>query len=311
MKRNRILASIVVIITVLSIVITAAHLPVFLRDQANLYTSYEYAQMYLDDDRYSELLIEYNYVVGYQPSYSARSTLVERIETYSEKREIREVMSDEIDIWGGGYSERGSYTREDIYSIVDEYTTYMRDDNTMVMNVFYLDGEWEEEPNVLGLTFGNHYVVMFRATIENAAQRSQDLDYEDVESAVLVHEFGHLISLVGIGYESAHEDESYPHHCDESAGPCVMAASVQIKEGEFTAPPPTDFCELCIADIEHIRSIEPGWGIAEYITSVIVVGEAMVGSVWFGIVLTPDKGKKKEYEVYREYYENDFKKKIY
>jgi len=294
----------VTVFTVLLIVLSSIYLPAFFRERGDFYTSFEYAQMYLRDDRYTELIIEYNYVLGYPPSPGSKESLITTIEELSDKDSV-------VDVVGDGITPRlgiNEYHRHDIEDIFDSYSHYERKGSTMVLNVLYLDGEWAENPNVLGLSYGGEYMVLFKETIHKVSLTSSNLGVEDVETSVLIHEFGHILGLVGIGYESNHEDDEYEHHCDESAGRCVMSASVEIKMGGYSEEPPTEFCELCLEDIERIRFMEDDWGVEEHLTILVVGGQAAIGAVWVAVCISP-KGKE-EYDLYQDYYD-DIDKKTY
>ncbi|MFO8109278.1 MAG: hypothetical protein R6U17_01960 [Thermoplasmata archaeon] len=280
---------------------SSLYLPAYFKERGDFYTSVEYAQMYLDDGRYSELIIEYNYVLGFPPSEVARESLISIIYDVCEKDDVRDTIGDVFAPRPG----RVRYDREDIESLLEEHFVHERQDPVMVLNVLYLDGVWNEKSNVLGLSFGGENIVMFKHTIRTVTEKSSNLEINDVETSVLIHEFGHLISLVGIGHGSRHEDEEYEHHCDESAGRCVMSSSVEIKVDDYSEPPPTEFCPLCLEEIEHIREAESGWGIGEYLTLILVAGQASIGAVWIAVCFSKDDDD--EYDIYHQYYD-DFEK---
>ncbi len=304
LDRKNIYAVTIAVCTVVIIIISSLYLPAFFRERGDFYTSFEYSQMYLNDDRYSELLIEYNYIMGYPPSSTARESLISTIYELCEKDEVKDIVGEGIPFRLG----RTKYSSEHIELLFEEYSSYERRGTLMVLNVLYLDGEWEQKSNVLGLSFGGEYIVVFKETMYVLTQNSQNLEVEDVETSVLIHEFGHILGLVGIGYESEHEDEDYEHHCDESAGRCVMSASVQIRIGAYTEPPPSEFCQLCSDDIERIRSMEDDWGPEEYLTLMVIGGQGVIGVVWVAVCLS--KNGKEDYELYQQYYD-DSEKKVY
>ncbi len=303
MNRRHGLMALVAVITAVFVLLTATALPGYIREVGDLYKPFEYAQMYLEDHPYSELIIEYDYVPGFEPSHIAMNTLEEVVYRYTDKREVIHRMDENVAL----RDTRAVYTEEHIHLLVDNYKSHQRGGESMVLYVLYLDGAWKEE-NVLGLSYGGDRIVIFMQTIINVSRRSQNLQPHDIESSVLVHEFGHLLSLVGRGYQSDHEDPEYRHHCDESAGPCVMAADVEVSVGRFSVPPPTDFCTLCREDLELIRHMKDDPGIEELITAVVVVGGMVIGIGWI-VVLVPKKDhSEEEYILYTEQYRKDFGK---
>lgn len=288
---------IIAVLTVIAIVLSSLYLPAYFREWGDFYTSFEYAQMYLNDDRYDELIIEYSYVQGFPPSDFARETLLSTIEEICHKDSVVETKNEMIPQRPG----RNRYDRDGVEDMLEEYRGNERGEGTMVLYVLYLDGEWSDKPNVLGLSFGGQNIVIFKHTIITVTQRSPNLDVEVVESSVLVHEFGHILGLVGIGYDSEHEDKEHKHHCDESQGSCVMSYTVEIRVGEDSEPPPLEFCTLCMDDLELIRTLEDGRGIEEHLTFMVVASQGAIGLIWIAVCL----GKKKQdYEHYHQYYDD-------
>ncbi len=297
------LITLVAVITVIVVLVTAASLPGYIRKTGNLYKSFEYAQMYIEDDTYRELIIEYDYVPGLEPSHRAMDGLKDVVYTYTDKKSVIERTDDQVAF----RDTEQIYTEDDVFQLVDTYKSYQRGGNTMVLYVLYLDGTWKEE-NVLGLSFGGDKIIIFMHTIINVAGRSQNLNPQDIETSVLIHEFGHILSLVGMDHESDHEDPDYEHHCDESAGSCVMAADVQIRMGRYSEPPPTDFCALCQADIEQIRQMEDDPDIEEFITAAALIGQVVIGVGWIVVLVPKKKDKEDEYLLYSEQYGSDLNK---
>lgn len=291
--------TIVAAVTVVAVLVTASSLPGYIVEKGDLYEPFEYAQMYLNDEPYSKLIIEYDHVPGYQPSYIAMERLEEIITNYTNKTVIH-IVDDEISF----RHTRRVYNKEHVFELSDTYKDHERGGDTMVLHVMYLDGRWEEQ-NVIGLSYRGDRIVIFMETIINIADRSDNLEPHQIESAVLIHEFGHLLSLVGIGYDSEHEDEDNKHHCDESAGRCVMNADVEVRMGRYTEEPPIVFCELCEQDIEYIRQMERSGGVEERITALVIIGIMAVGIGWIVILIPKKEVKEEEYSIYNDHYGND------
>lgn len=301
LDRSKRYVGIISVVTVIAIVLSSLYLPGVFREWGDFYTSFEYAQMYLNDDRYEELVIEYNYVQGFPPSDFAREKLQSTIEEICHKDRVVEVKGEMIPQHPG----RKRYDRDRIEGMLDEYRDYERGSGSMVLYILYLDGEWNDKPNVLGLSLGRQNIVIFKQTIISVSQRSPNLDIEVVEASVLIHEFGHILGLVGIGYDSGHENEDHKHHCDESEGRCVMSYTVEIRVGQESEPPPLDFCTLCKEDIALIRTLQDGGGIEQYLTLMVVATQGSIGLIWIVVCLSK---KKKDYSHYYDYYE-DYEKR--
>lgn len=287
------------VLLIIAGLVTNSFFPSMAREQLDLYESYEYSQMYLEDDTYTNITIEYDYVDGYGPDEDSMGLLEQKIDEYSDKDSIESIKDEEIRV----NDTRTSYDRNDISALKESYRSYGRDGNIVPLHVIYLNGVWENNKNALGLSQQPHQVVIFKGTIRKFA-REGDLGIERVESAVLVHEFGHLLSLVGVDYYSEHEASDYPNHCNEEVGECVMAGSVELPENGDADPPPTDFCENCQDDIEKIRGLEGPLGLEDYLNYGIIGGYGLLGIGVTAILWeSQDEARKKEKSDYR-YQEN-------
>ncbi|GEM_PF-1161574 len=305
LKKYGSVALLLVVILVASLV-TYSFFPPFVKESFGLYESYEYSQMYLKNDTYSDLVIEYDFVSGLIPSLEAREHLESQVENYTDKEEIKSVLDENIPskISEGRTStlqppiiEGPSYDRDDLAHLEEEYRTHEREDETIGLHVLYLDGVWEENPDVLGLAKQPSTIVIFQETILDFAERVE-VGPEDIETSVLTHEFGHILSLVGMGYESDHEDPENQHHCDESAGDCVMAAAVEYKERrgspevEEREAPPDDFCVLCQQDLENIREMDNTFSMGHIVTYGFIGGQMIVG-LGVGLVIINSSDERK------------------
>lgn len=77
-----------------------------------------------------------------------------------------------------------------------------------------------------------------------------------LERAVLVHEAGHLLCLVNIGYSSdqGRESAEYPHHSTDKGSVMYWAIENSAVAQLFTGPPPDDFTDADRADLEGLRT---------------------------------------------------------
>ncbi|MEF8873791.1 MAG: hypothetical protein V5A88_03860 [Candidatus Thermoplasmatota archaeon] len=292
-KKFALVAAVWVVIIVAALV-TNSFLPPLVKDNFGLYESYEYSQMYLEDDPYSELIIEYDYVEARTPNQEAMDTLEDRVEEYTEKEKITSELDDTIPPLESStnppYSGSNSYDADDISDLEDEYRDYEREGDTVSIHMLYLDGEWKENERALGLSKKPYSIVVFSDVVEVFSTRT-DIESWYIERGVLVHEFGHLLSLVGIGYQTDHTDPNYPSHCDESAGDCVMAAAVEYKREGDNDPPPDDFCELCQEDLERIKEMKDDFALANLIAYGTIIGEVMLASAVSVAIIMEEKKK--------------------
>ena len=114
-----------------------------------------------------------------------------------------------------------------------------------------LDGEFEN-PNVLGFAYFNTSMALLGGTIENNSDGFNQPSKETVESAVLQHEFGHILGLVDNGTPAIqdHKDEANGAHCDEES--CLMYYAVQTTNfmNNLTGGNIPELDAQCIQDLQ-------------------------------------------------------------
>ncbi len=221
-------------------------------EQKYVYTSQiDYALDYLSDDPYKNLVIEVDWIIGCEPDWSAMSFLVNRIKEYCDKESvyIDRNYSDEI------LPYRSSYGMEDILKLEEDYRSLYKNGDTAVIYILYLNGKFiDSSPaptdvytEVVGMAYTHSSVAIFKDEIRSVADVGLSVEY--TERSILLHEFGHLICLVGIGYTATHEDPEHPHHTIHEDG--VMYYAINATEG--AAIPPQDFCEDSKLDIDYLK----------------------------------------------------------
>ncbi len=209
-------------------------------------------------DRYPDMVVEIDHVSGFAPSSDAKNTLETRIKNYCDKDSVSYKVS-------SFQSDDESYTLKEIKELAKEHRTEDRRGGDKVsMHVLYLNGEYAENSNTLGLAYEATSIAIFKEKIDDAAENNLIIQLpflvnaEDIEKAVLVHEWGHLLGLVNIGYTSErdHHDTNHRHHCKHDD--CVMywqieSSSIVNYMNSGQTKPPTDFDPDCVADLEMLK----------------------------------------------------------
>ncbi len=215
----------------------------------------DFAKSYLQGGKYKRIIIEIDYVEGYRPSAQAQDILRNRINLYCDKPDGEVIFQDAIT------TSQSQYTDEDILDIEDKHRTYDKTSSDIVIYVLYLDGEYKRDSNVLGIAYGPSSIAIFKEIIDSISipvWAINLVDSTDYESSVLVHEFGHLLALVNINYDSERSHEStYQHHCIHED--CVMyhsveSASIKNLVTQENPKPPSDFCNDCKDDLAKLKS---------------------------------------------------------
>jgi hypothetical protein len=124
-------------------------------------------------------------------------------------------------------------------------------DATAVMHLLVLDGRFEEE-SVLGIAFDASTAVVFPD--QWASLTGALLSGDTVTRAVVTHEAGHLLGLVGLAAPptSDHEDPEYPGHTTDEDDVMYHAVETSLIVGLSSIP--TDFGPFTRADLAALRA---------------------------------------------------------
>lgn len=146
-----------------------------------------------------------------------------------------------------------TWTADELRAFAAEHRTQRSSAEQAAMYVLAVRGEFEEE-GVLGVAISATEMVIFP---DNIGGLGTDLlgGRQAVERAVLVHEAGHLLCLVNIGYESerGHEDPEHPRHSVHEGSVMHWAIETDAITQVFSGPPPSEFHPDDRADLEGLR----------------------------------------------------------
>ena len=200
----------------------------------------------LQSSKYSKLHIEIDYVSGYEPSSDALDFLRQRINEVTDKTSV--TFSQES--FG---STDTSYSLEEMLEIENSQRTKFKKDDEFVIHILYLNGEFEDNENALGIAYKGSSFAMFKENIEDSAFLF--ISAEDIEKAVLVHEYGHLLGLVNMGYTSPHdhEDPDHPHHSNNEESVMYWAVESQDFYNQLDGEPPNNFDSYDLDDLSLMK----------------------------------------------------------
>ena len=202
----------------------------------------------LQDNNYSKLHIEINYVTDNSPDSDAIDILKKRIQEVSDKTSITVSQS----AFG---STDDSYSLEEIIDIEKNERERFKSGDTFVIHILYLNGEYQDNDKTLGLAYTGSSFVLFKEKIEDASFLL--ISPADIEKSVIVHEFGHLLGLINNGYKSPHdhEDSQHPNHSNNEESVMYWAIESQDIGNQLDGEPPNEFDA---DDIDDLRLIKEG-----------------------------------------------------
>lgn len=197
-----------------------------------------------------KMVIEIDHVEGAAPDQKALDHFRSILASVSDKPggiefKTGQVIPKTMDRYGGA----------DIESLVAKHRD-VENDNDQVAAVYmiYVPGAFKDNSQVLGYASGSR-IAMFPDSIEGASNPA--VPRTVTERAVLVHEMGHILSLLNIGYKSPRPrsfSDKDPHHSKNKGSvmyPAIDSASVN---SVLTGGPPTTFDADDKADLEDIKN---------------------------------------------------------
>jgi hypothetical protein len=197
---------------------------------------------FITDDRYTSLLIEIDYVTGKQPHGEAVSLLEQRAK---ERLSKPGGISSQISETGGG---RSQWSTADLRAYEDEHRNFKPQGSRMTLYVLYVDGEFTDAQDVIGVHYGPSSIAIFKDQIVGGSLFG--FSARDGERAVLIHELGHAMGLVNTQIPMVRDHEDKDHRGHSSNRNSVMYHEIETRDiALLTGTPPNQFDENDIADI--------------------------------------------------------------
>lgn len=182
------------------------------------------ANDFLSSSNYSSLIIEIDYVEGFQPTQTALNNLRSFLQDRLNKTTISISLDDEIPSPGNS-----PYSPQETHDIEKEHRNTYTEGNTLAAYFLILDGQFEQE-NVLGFAYFNTSMALLGGTIDENSGGFNQSSRETMETTVFRHEFSHILGLVGNGTPTVqnHQDEANGAHCDVDT--CLMYFAVRTSD---------------------------------------------------------------------------------
>jgi hypothetical protein len=173
---------------------------------------------------YSSIVIEIQYMPGYQPNAAAINNLVSFMNTVINKPGGITVTQSAI-----ASGDKTVYTLDDVAALEKANRTVYTSGSTIGINFLYVDGTYTQA-NVLGFAYRNTSMCIFAKKVNDNSGGIGQVSRTKLESTILEHEMGHILGLVNLGsnMQVAHEDASHEKHCNNSN--CLMYWQTQTTD---------------------------------------------------------------------------------
>lgn len=224
---------------------------------------YASAKALLDPRVAPTLVVEVDYAPGHEPDRQALDTLLSTLVNVTTRPASAIQLRLEPDI--SPHPGR-PFRQEEIDALEAAHRDARPQEGQAALYILYLpgtDGEASANDVVMGVTYGESSIAIFKETIRGASRGSL-LEYAPeqhcVERAVLVHEMGHAAGLVNRGapMSRAREDPANPAHSTNPESVMFHAVESRVDLLSFftggCADIPYEFDADDLADLRRLRT---------------------------------------------------------
>jgi hypothetical protein len=179
------------------------------------------ARELLDDREYKSLIVEIQYMKGFNPKQKTLDYLRKFLQTYLNKPKGIKIVLKEINS-----IEKDTLSKDEVLEIEKARRTRFVKDDQIAIYILFTDGI-HPGGKILGMAYRNTSAVVYGKAIEQHYAKAGKLTQQELETAVLLHEVAHLLGLVNKGSlpESQHTDSIHHDHCNNKK--CLMYHSVE------------------------------------------------------------------------------------
>ena len=184
---------------------------------------------FLSSEKYDRLIVEIQYVNGYEPSQVSVTELTDFLRERLNK--LGGIAIVKTSVPSPGIS---SYAVENIIKIEKESRTQNTSGSTLTAYIFFADAGYagnNGNSQVLGMAYGNTSIVIFERTIRDFSGAGINKpSTKALETTVMDHEFGHILGLVnnGSAMQTDHQDKPNGLHCSNKN--CLMYYNVETTD---------------------------------------------------------------------------------
>ncbi len=206
------------------------------------------ARTYLRRSPAGVLTVEVDWVGGRDPSQGALDHLGSVLD-----RELDKPAGISIRLGNRISSSRTTWTIPDLAALERANRANHSSGSRATMWIGYVGGSFAPNQNALAVTFSASAAVIFRDRIDDAA--SSLVLAPAIERSVLLHEAGHMLALVNIGYRSRfdREDGAHPNHSNNPESVMYWAVEDISVRNLLRGGPPDDFDDADRADLAMLR----------------------------------------------------------
>lgn len=178
----------------------------------------------LSSSKYTSLVIEIQYMAGFQPDAAAVSNTVSFLSSLINKPGGIQVTQKQVNPSG-----KASLNINEIASIEKNNRVTFTNRNQLSLYILFTDAGYSDA-KVLGVAYRNTSACLLGKTIHDNSGGLGQVSRTKLETTVLEHELGHLLGLVDLGssMQANHKDAAHGNHCANTN--CLMYYSSETTD---------------------------------------------------------------------------------
>lgn len=200
------------------------------------------AKDFLTASKYTSLIVEINYMPGFEPDATTLNAFASFLNTYLHKPEGITIRKNAIPASG-----KARLTTDDLVQMEKDHRTAFTYGNTITVHVLITDAAYSDD-DTFATSYWNTSFGLFGKTIADNSGGAGEISRQQLIATLLEHEFGHLMGLVGQGTPmvQAHRDDANGAHCNNSS--CLMYYAIETAANAARTIPQLD--AACRADLK-------------------------------------------------------------
>src|SRR5687768_11078035 len=182
------------------------------------------ARELLSDEVYKSLTVEIQYMKGFKPRQQTINQLSIFLNKHLNKPKGINIVLNEI-----GRKKNTPLNTDSVLAIEKANRTQFVNEDNLAIYILFTNSRHTDK-RILGTAYRNTSAVIYGKAIRENSNFRGKLTRQELETAVLLHETGHLLGLVNKGSMagSNHIDFDYPDHCTNKK--CLMYHATETKK---------------------------------------------------------------------------------
>jgi hypothetical protein len=152
---------------------------------------------------------------------------------------------------GGAVGGREAWTAAELRAAADAAAVTPQGERA-VLRILFVHGRYADAENVLGVAVRADVAAIFSDEVDESA--SPLVGPGVIETAVTMHEVGHLLGLVDLHLQTGREDPEHPGHSTNRSSVMYWAVESTLVTDLLAGGPPRDFDDADRNDLAAIRN---------------------------------------------------------